>query len=203
MLKTVRSTVNVDQITGVLPVVNGGTGVTTSTGTVSVVLSAAPTLSGNVSLSTGNLVISTSGQGIDFSATPGTGTSELLADYEEGDWTPANATTLTTASGTYIKIGSQITCWFIIAFPVTANGGDAIITGLPFAVKNGGNQVRGGAAFGLRTDISLSNLTLMPNDGTSQMAFRLATGGAGSGATNASNAQVSTFLFIGSVSYVV
>jgi len=30
-----------------------------------------------------------SGYGIDFSATPGTGTSELLDDYEEGIWTPS------------------------------------------------------------------------------------------------------------------
>ena len=43
-----------------------------------------PTFSGNVTLSTGNLIIGTSGKGIDFSATAGTGTSELLADYEEG-----------------------------------------------------------------------------------------------------------------------
>ena len=48
-----------------------------------------PTFSGDVTLSNGNLVIGTSGKGIDFSATPGTGTSELLTDYEEGDWTPA------------------------------------------------------------------------------------------------------------------
>jgi len=36
---------------------------------------------GDVTLSTGNLVIGTSGKGIDFSATASTGTSELLADY--------------------------------------------------------------------------------------------------------------------------
>ena len=39
-----------------------------------------------LTLTTGNLIVA-SGQGIDFSATPGTGTSELLADYEEGTWT--------------------------------------------------------------------------------------------------------------------
>jgi hypothetical protein len=39
----------------------------------------------------GNLVISTSGKGIDFSATPGTGTSELLDDYEEGTWISVNS----------------------------------------------------------------------------------------------------------------
>ena len=50
-----------------LPVLNGGTGVTTSTGTGDTVLSASPTLSGDVTLSTGNLVIGTSGKGIALS----------------------------------------------------------------------------------------------------------------------------------------
>lgn len=114
MLKTVTNVVNVSQITGVLPVVNGGTGVSTSTGTGSTVLSAAPTLSGNVTLSTGNLIVA-SGQGIDFSATSGTGTSELLNDYEEGTF-PATRSGFVevlgggtiTSTGTYTKIGRVV-----------------------------------------------------------------------------------------------
>ena len=116
MLKTVTNLINASQITGVLPVLNGGTGVTTSTGTGSTVLSAAPTLSGNVTLSTGNLIVS-NGKGIDFSATPGTGTSELLADYEEGTYTVAigcgtsGTVTLNTAYDTaqYTKVGRLVT----------------------------------------------------------------------------------------------
>jgi hypothetical protein len=49
--------------------------------------------SGNYKLDTGNLVIGTAGKGISFSATAsgsGTMTSELLADYEEGTWTPVD-----------------------------------------------------------------------------------------------------------------
>jgi len=64
----------------------------------------------------GNVVIGTSGKGIDFSATAGTGTSELLADYEEGTWTPvvADAATggnasATVGSGTYTKVGRMVT----------------------------------------------------------------------------------------------
>jgi hypothetical protein len=65
---------------------------------------------------TNNLVIGTSGKGIDFSATAGTGTSELLNDYEEGTWTAklydasngGNASA-TTATGYYTKIGNQVT----------------------------------------------------------------------------------------------
>ena len=67
---------------------------------------------GNIKLS-GN-VIPANGFGIDFSATPGTGTSELLDDYEEGAWTPAFAGTgtLTTATftGSYTKVGRLVTC---------------------------------------------------------------------------------------------
>ena len=75
------------------------------------------TFVGDVTLSTGNLVIGTSGKGIDFSATSsgsGTMTSELLADYEEGTWTPAivmdsGTSTGGTFSGFYTKIGRQVT----------------------------------------------------------------------------------------------
>jgi len=116
MLKVANSVISASRITGVLPVVNGGTGVTTSTGTGNTVLSAAPTLSGDVNLSTGNLVIGTAGKGIDFSVTSsgtGTMTSELLSDYEEGTWTPSQGAGLTvigtfSSSGQYTKIGNTV-----------------------------------------------------------------------------------------------
>ena len=58
----------------------------------------------NVEINTGNLVIGTSGKGIDFSATSdGSGTtgSEVLDDYEEGTWTA----TVQTGSGSGTKEG--------------------------------------------------------------------------------------------------
>jgi hypothetical protein len=67
-----------------------------------------------LTLTTGNLIVA-SGQGIDFSATAGTGTSELLADYEEGTFTPTlvsvggGAPTYTSQVGRYTKIGRQVT----------------------------------------------------------------------------------------------
>jgi len=66
---------------------------------------------GDLSVLTGNLVIGTSGKGIDFSATSGTGTSELLADYEEGTWTPAftNCGTASASSAKYTKVGRLVT----------------------------------------------------------------------------------------------
>lgn len=98
---------------------------------------------GDQTIIDGNLVIGTSGKGIDFSATPGTGTSELLDDYEEGTWTPAvrGAATagtyeLATATGVYTKVGNLVTVSCrIVAAAVVTGGGTAYlqITGLPFA----------------------------------------------------------------------
>jgi hypothetical protein len=112
------------------------------------------TLPGNVTLSTGNLVIGTSGKGIDFSATPGTGTSELLADYEEGTWTPGFAawtTAPTFSAARYVKIGSQVTVTMIAQNGV--NAGNQAITGLPFlssvnVTATGAAKPTGSAAVG-------------------------------------------------------
>lgn len=122
--------------TEVLPIVQSG-----ATKKVSVAdLTAGRAISATqVTLTTGSVVIGTSGQGIDFSATPGTGTSELLSDYEEGTWTPSvfslsGAITSFTSSGTYTKVGRQVTVNF--DFTITNNGTGAAaigLSGLPFS----------------------------------------------------------------------
>jgi len=136
MLKVANSVIDASRITGVLPVVNGGTGVTTSTGTGNTVLSAAPTLSGNVTLSTGNLIIGTDGKGIDFSITshPAGMTSELLSDYEEGTWTPTvgGSTTYNTQSGSYTKFGRLVYVRFNLNILAIGSGSTTLVSGLPF-----------------------------------------------------------------------
>ena len=88
---------------------------------------------GNVTVSTGNLVIGTSGKGIDFSATAGSGTSELLDDYEEGNWTPAfsggNYTfTYNKQKGSYTKIGNRVYVDMVLyVHPTTAPSGSTEI----------------------------------------------------------------------------
>jgi hypothetical protein len=100
-----------------------------------------PTFSGNVTLSNGNLVIGTSGKGIDFSATSGTGTSELFSDYEEGTWTP-NFNTLSIGDGTligrYTKVGRVVTCEFGFIFGSTSSFSGSIGScgGFPFTSSN-------------------------------------------------------------------
>ena len=119
--------------TEVLPIVQGS-----ATKQVSVAnLTAGRAVSvASLTASTGNIVIGTSGQGIDFSVTPGAGTSELLADYEEGTWTPVGAgITLASASGFYTKIGRAVTFSAKVTFPVTGDGNPAFFTGLPFTVN--------------------------------------------------------------------
>ena len=102
--------------------------------------------SGNVNVVGGNLVIGTSGKGIDFSATAsgsGTMTSELLADYEEGTWTPVLATdnvTFTSVGyifqvGKYTKVGNLVTVTGTIqtnSVVIGSAAGNVWITGLPF-----------------------------------------------------------------------
>jgi len=106
------------------------------------------TLPGDVTLSTGNLVIGTSGKGIDFSATPGTGTSELLADYEEGTWTPiaigtttAGTCTYITQAGSYTKIGRLVYFQMELFYTTHTGTGDLQITGLPFTVATSGTAI--------------------------------------------------------------
>ena len=107
---------------------------------------------GNTLLANGNLVFSTSGTGIDFSATAngsGTMTSELLDDYEEGSFTPTIATSSSNVSystqlGQYTKVGRAVHFNFQINISgVTSNGsGNFEMGGLPFSAgTNAGRYV--------------------------------------------------------------
>ena len=98
------------------------------------------TRTGDQTIVAGNLVIGTAGNGIDFSATPGTGTSELLDDYEEGNWTPTLVSTGATFTyslqqGKYTKIGRQVFVTADIYMNVGASGtltNTLAIQSLPF-----------------------------------------------------------------------
>jgi len=98
---------------------------------------------GNIKLS-GNVIVANA-QGIDFTATSGTGTSELLADYEEGTWEAAFSTTggsvtinSSIKTGTYTKVGRVVTITgqFEIS-SVSSPTGSIFITGLPFTCAAG------------------------------------------------------------------
>ena len=191
MLKVANSVINASRITGVLPVVNGGTGVTTSTGTGNTVLSASPTLSGDVSLSTGNLIPSTAAKGVNFTAnTPAAGmTSRLLNWYEEGTWTPAgNGITYDAGTvGKYTKVGNLVTCTFTVVFPATADVNSARIQGLPFTSSSNSGVTFGYYTDGFNGTIDSGN-TYIALFNTTATAFIV-------------NATLSSKVLIGSISY--
>jgi len=154
---------------------------------------------GNIKLS-GNL-IPASGFGIDFSATAGTGTSELLADYEEGTWTPTDASgaalslTGTSTNCFYTKIGNQVTCIFSLTYPSTVSTASATLGGLPFTSKNTGNAVSGG----ITTYISNgSDVVFLISSNDTTINIRSITGISG-----VTNASLSTAQIRGIVQYLV
>lgn len=152
-----------------------------------------------VKINNGNVVISTSGKGIDFSATPGTGTSELLADYEEGTWTPIDASgaslTFTDVEGSYTKVGRLVTCFFSLTFPATASGSSARIGGLPFTVPAGTSGLNDAIL-----TVNTSSLVIQPYATNNATNFGLLLTYTGSGATNV---QLTTAVLRGSITYSV
>ena len=90
----------------------------------------------------GNIVFNSAGQGIDFSATSGTGTSELFDDYEEGTWTPAftasggGAASHSRQNGRYTKIGNTVFAYFQLSASKGTLSGNVSISGLPFTSLN-------------------------------------------------------------------
>ena len=93
----------------------------------------------------GNFVVATAGNGIDFSATSngsGTTTSELLNDYEEGTWTPTvsfvgtpGTVNYVDRSGRYTKVGRLVQIEMsIVGLNITGSSGYMRISGLPFTV---------------------------------------------------------------------
>ena len=119
--------------------------------------------SNDIKISSGNLIIGTSGKGIDFSATAGTGTSELLDDYEEGVWTPGLAgygPTPTTAQGTYIKVGGMV----MAGFKIVLNGADTSqfrIDNLPFVAGSAGGPDYGDGGYITFTDSGVTDIRLI------------------------------------------
>ena len=159
------------------------------------------TFAGNVTLSTGNLVIGTAGKGIDFSATSGTGTSELLADYEEGTWTPVDSSgaglTFTNTSNNcfYTKIGNLVTCGFNVTYPVTASVAVAVIGGLPFTSQATTSGIYGGILTFTNVGVPLT----LQVDANTQLIYPYIV----STSANATNVQFSEKIIRGIVTYRV
>lgn len=70
-----------------------------------------------------------------------------LDDYEEGTWTPTDASgaglSFSSASGWYTKIGKTVYIFGSVTYPVTANGSSAMIGSLPFTAGASGQGAVG------------------------------------------------------------
>lgn len=128
--------------TEVLPIVQSGV---TRQVSVANLTAGRAVIAASATASTGDFVVGTSGRGIDFSATPSTGTSKLLNDYVEGTWTPNQGAGLTvvgtfTSGGVYTKMGRVVNVNFYVAgsTSIAVAGGNFLTTNLPFTVSGAG-----------------------------------------------------------------
>ena len=133
---------------------------------------------GDVTITNGNLVMGTSGKGIDFSANSNNAgmTSELLNDYEEGTWTPViegettnpTLTGYSTQVGRYTKIGRLVTvhCALQPAGTSVAGTGNLRFGGLPFTSANITDVIG--------TGVSSANGDFAWGSGKTQLVFNVA-----------------------------
>ena len=139
----------------------------------------------------GNLAF-VSGNGIDFSATSGTGTSELLSDYEEGSFIPdvrfggASPSGITYAArqGTYTKIGNVVEFRFIVT--LTAKGsqtGNFEVYGLPYVAASSDNGV-GVASFFNNLTFTGEEIPIGRVDNSAVVEFRYPSSGLSTRMTN-------------------
>ena len=150
----------------------------------------------------GNYVPKAANTGINFTANTGAAgkTSQLLNWYEEGTWTPTDASggslSFTGTSGNcyYTRVGNLVTCVFSVTYPTTADVNSARITGLPFTSKSTTNAVAGG-------QLSYTNygsfLSMLIDTGGNSFYFWTAAGAL------VTNATCSGKVFRGVVTYMI
>ena len=138
----------------------------------------------DVTLTKGNLVIGSAGNGITFGGDPdgressATAGSRTLYDYEEGTWQPAivsssyGGVTALSGSGTYTKIGKQVTVYASLTSFTGKNANQFFVGGLPFTPETASQYMMGvaesdGGRIGLvRTDATNPNLLFYRGAGT-------------------------------------
>ena len=165
---------------------------------------------GDYTLTSGNLVIATSGKGIDFSATAdgsGTDSSSLLDDYEEGTWTPvlkSGSNTITYDSGTYTrftytKIGNMVTVWMTLDNRTTSGttGGAFTVEGLPYAPVDSTGRMTNFSALWWGSGLRFSHYPIathtLPGNATLEFYYKTAID---------SNYAAATITNVGSSSYL-
>lgn len=138
----------------VVPVANGGTGATATTGTGNNVLSTSPTLV------TPALGTPTSGTLTACNSLPISGVAGLQSI---GTWTPTDQSgaglTFTAVNCKYTQIGNMVHAYGTFTFPSTANTAAALIGGLPVTVPNASYAATPNAA---KTSLGTSAIVAVP-----------------------------------------
>lgn len=165
----------------------------------------------NITTSTGNIVIGTSGKGIDFSADSAAAgmTSELLDDYEEGTWTPGvsfgggtTGLTYDSQNGFYTKIGNTVTAQFRIYLSNKgSSAGAALVTGLPFTSNSGANYRSAASLYFGTTSFANQYTSLLANSATTIALYEATEAGAVTTIDNTNFANTS--LIAGTIVYII
>ena len=107
----------------------------------------------------------------------GTGAANKLDDYEEGTWTPSlvgNTTesgqTYAQRSGTYTKIGRQVTCRFSLTLSAEGTFGNAYImlSGFPFTISSSPGTVHMGNLYFTNMGTNFISIGLQGFEGNSR-----------------------------------
>lgn len=135
-------------------------------------------------------------EGIEFPATQfDAAGANILDDYEEGTWTPNDASgaglTFTGVSGTYVKIGKVVYLTWELRYPSTANASLAAIGGFPFTTGKSG-----GFALGL-ISAAIPMYIYVPSANTQMQPIKQA------GGANMTNTDLSLAFLWGSGFYFV
>jgi hypothetical protein len=118
-------------------------------------------------------------RGVQFPATQVASTdANNLDDFANNkSWTPVDvsgaALTLAAAEGRYTKIGDTVFAFGYVQYPVTVDGSNAKIGGLPFTVGNS-NSARGGGNVSFTDEATLQ--WVIATNNTTEMQFVTAAG---------------------------
>jgi hypothetical protein len=108
----------------------------------------------------------------------GTGSANLLDDYEEGTWTPTlpNGGTISVSRATYIKIGRLVHVQFQADITPTNNSSQFRIGGLPFITTSTSSSYSvGSLGYSGGLDVSGWNQPLVEHNGGDYLYFQVST----------------------------
>jgi hypothetical protein len=116
--------------------------------TIRAIIPAAGGVQAVTCVSVGNATPATSGAGITFPATQSASSNaNTLDDYEEGNWTPTDASgaslSFSVSGASYTKIGRTVFLTMYITYPTTSNSTPASIGGLPFTAGSDPSNIYG------------------------------------------------------------